>query len=242
MRQKIDAIILDTGNTMTTVAPDPDLQKHSIMEIARLLGVRESSETFKARLSEHYDAYKMSVKQTMVEPSETELWTRWMVPDLPSEKVVPLAGQLTRLWLTRKGRRTLRPDVKATLAELSKRGYVLAILANALSPTEIPDWLEQEGLKKYFKAVVLSSTFGRRKPDPYIFLEAARQAGVEPGKCAYVGDNPSRDIQGARAAGFGSVIILLEAATLSREPNKGRERPDGLIRECRDLLNIFPPR
>ncbi len=89
---------------------------------------------------------------------------------------------------------------------------------------------------------MLSSKFGRRKPDPYIFIEAAQQIGIEPAKCAYVGDNPSRDIEGARRAGFGMVVILLESATLSKEPPKGSQRPDALIRECKDLLNIFPPR
>lgn len=240
--KKIDAIFLDTGNTLTTIVPDPALQDTSRQEIATLLETKVPAEAFMTLLNERYASYKSWVKQTQIEPSETELWTRWLVPDMPPEKVVPLVGKLTQLWTSRKGRRTARPDVKVTIAELHRRGYVLGILANAISSTEIPDWLEREGLKEYFKAVVLSAKIGRRKPDPYVFREAANLAGVEPGKCAYVGDNPSRDIQGARQAGFGAVVILLESKTLSKEPPKVKERPDAMITKVTDLLNIFHPR
>lgn len=123
---------------------------------------------------------------------------------------------------------------------LHERGYTLGIVANSLSKTEIPQWLEADGLSQYFKAVVLSSNFGRRKPDPYIFLEAARIAGVEPSNCAYVGDNPSRDISGARQAGFGMVLILLEPKTLVKESPRGKNKPDGIIGQISDLLIFFP--
>ncbi len=126
--------------------------------------------------------------------------------------------------------------------ELVKRGYTLGIIANSISTTEIPEWLEKDGLAQYFKVVLLSAQFGRRKPDPYIYLEAARLAGAEPARCAYVGDNPSRDIEGTRQAGYSMVVILLEAATLSKEPPKGSARPDAIISACQDLLTIFPPR
>ena len=242
MSRKIDAIFLDTGNTMRVVIKDLIFQRSARKQIAALLGTKESPDEFCERLSRRYESYKIWTKETMIEAPEMEIWTRWMLPDFPAEKVAPLADQLTGLWLEQSGRRTPRPDVKTTIAELHARGYVLGIIANAISKTEIPAWLEADGLAQYFSAVVLSADLGHRKPDPAVYLEAARLAGVEPGHCAYVGDNPSRDITGARAAGFGMVIILLESATLTKEPPKGKDRPDGIIRECRDLLTIFPQR
>lgn len=38
------------------------------------------------------------------------------------------------------------------------------------------------------------------------------------------------------------LLILLERATLEKEPPKGRYKPDGLISEFNALLNFFPPR
>jgi HAD superfamily hydrolase (TIGR01549 family) len=201
---------------MRVVKQDPVLQLRAMEQIAKLVGVQTSTEAFHSLLDERYEAYKKWAKETLLQVSEVEVWTRWMLPEYPVAKITSLAENLTQLWLQRAGHRVPRPEVKRTIIELSQRGYTLGIIANALSKTEIPQWLKTDGLSQYFKTVVLSSNFGLRKPDPYIFLEAARLAGVEPAKCAYVGDNPSRDIAGARQAHFGMVVILLEQETLAR--------------------------
>jgi putative hydrolase of the HAD superfamily len=118
------------------------------------------------------------------------------------ERIGPLAGRLTRLWRDHDGRRVPRPDAKETILELDRRGYILGIIANTITETEIPDWMETDGVMKYFKAVVLSSKVTLRKPDPEIYWEAARRVGVEPARCAYVGDNPVRDVEGTQRAGL----------------------------------------
>jgi len=80
--------------------------------------------------------------------------------------------------------------------ELSRRGYTLGIIANTITETEIPDWLEADGLTTYFKAVVLSSKVRYRKPGPEIYWEAARRIGIEPAHLRLRGDNPIRDVEG----------------------------------------------
>lgn len=238
----IEAIFFDTGNTLRVVEKDALFQNRALAELVRLTGARESPEEFGRVLEQRYQAYKKVAKATQFQASEEELWTRHLLPDTPPGQIAPLAGRLTRLWHDSDGRRVPRPDVRTTLETLHGRGYKLGIIANSISTTEIPDWLASDGLAPLFQAVILSSVVGRRKPDPYIFLEAANAASVPPQACAYVGDNPNRDIQGARAAGFSKVFILLEAETLRKEPLPSHSRPDGILRECRDLLNFFPPR
>jgi len=102
--------------------------------------------------------------------------------------------------------------------------------------------MESDGLTEYFKAVVLSSKVALRKPNPEIYWEAARRVGVEPSKCAYVGDNPIRDVEGTQAAGYGMMILFSEPATLAKEPPNREVKPDCTIQEMRELLDIFPPR
>ena len=242
MNHKVEAIFLDHGNTLRIVVKDELFQAQARQQLAALVGVQESPEAFFERLDERYKVCRKRAKETLIEASERELWTRRMLPDWPSDKIAPLSGKLTRLWRDRDGRRVARPDVKQVVVELSKRGYCLGIIANTITETEIPDWLEEDGLTKYFKTVILSSKFGRRKPGPEIYLEAARRAGVDPARSVYVGDNPSRDILGARLAGFGMVIILMEPATLQKEPPTGEEKPDLIIHELSELLGIFPAR
>ena len=242
MHPDIEAIFLDVGNTLRIVVQDEAFQAQARQQLVTLAGAQEPPEAFFAQLDARWKAYRKWSFENLTEAAEKELWTRFMLPDFPADWIAPLSGKLTRLWRDRDGRRIPRPDVKHTVIELSRRGYCLGIIANTITETEIPDWLEADGLTSYFKAVVLSSKFRHRKPGPEIYLEAARRAGVSPARSVYVGDNPIRDVEGTRLAGFGMVIILMEPAKLEKEPPTGNHKPDRIIHECRELLNIFPPR
>ena len=242
MNQDIEAIFLDHGNTLRIVVPDEEFQAAARRQLAELVGTSMTPEDFCDWLETRYRVCKQRAKETMIEASEADLWTKCMLPDWPAEKIAPLAGKLTRLWRDRDGRRVPRPDTIPVIVELSKRGYHLGIIANTITETEIPDWLEEAGIGHYFETVILSSIYGRRKPGPEIYWEAARSVGVEPAHSVYVGDNPSRDIEGTRAAGFAGTILIMEPATLEKEPATGEAKPEVIIHELRELLDIFPPR
>lgn len=242
MDHQIEAIFLDVGNTLRIVLPDPGFMAQAKESLMILVGTQDSEEAFFEKLESRWKIYRKQSKETLLEASEKELWTRWLLPDYPAETIAPLSGRLTRLWRDKDGRRVPREDVSYVVKELDRRGYKLGIIANTITETEIPDWLEADGLTSYFKAVVLSSKIRTRKPNPEIYWEAARRIGVEPAKCAYVGDNPVRDVEGCRAAGFGMMIILLEPDTLKKEPPTGDARPDFTIKTCSELLEIFPGR
>jgi FMN phosphatase YigB (HAD superfamily) len=242
MQNNIEAIFLDVGNTLRIVVEDKDFIAQSKRQLAELTGATESPDAFHQKLEERYKALRKRAKEKLIEATEKEMWTKWMLPDFPTGKIAPLSSKLTRLWRDCDGRRVPRADVKETVLELSKRGYLLGIIANTITETEIPDYLETDGLTGYFKTVVLSSKVGIRKPNPEIYWEAARRIGVEPAKCVYVGDNPVRDVEGTRAAGYGMFILFYEPATQEKEPSAGDVKPDYTIREMKELLEIFPPR
>jgi len=240
--QNIEAVIFDVGNTLRIVIQDEVFMADARRQISELVGTPMSEDAFIELLEKRYKVLRKQAKEKLIEVSEKEMWTKWMLPDFPAEKIAPLSGKLTRLWRDCDGRRVPRDDVKETVIELSKRGYLLGIIANTITETEIPDYLEEYGLTDYFKTVVLSSKVGIRKPNPEIYWEAARRMGVEPAQCVYVGDNPVRDVEGTRAAGYGMMILILEPETLKKEPPTGEVKPDHTIREIKDLLDIFPPR
>ena len=242
MNPDIKAILLDVGNTLRIVIEDPDFQEKAKKDLMELVGAKESPEEFYSELETRWKAYRKSSKVSLIEASEKELWTKHLLPNYPSEKIAPLAGKLTRLWRDHDGRRVPRDDVKSTLIELDRRGYILGIIANTITETEIPDWMESDGVTKYFKTVILSSKVGIRKPDPKIYWMASSEIGVDPKHCAYLGDNPVRDVEGTHAAGYGMMILFEEPATLAKEPPTGEYKPEYSIKEFSELLDIFPPR
>ena len=242
MKPDVEAIFLDVGNTLRIVLDDKEFAEAAKQEMLKLLEVKEDPEAFFEKLETRWTAHRKRCKKTLVEASERELWTVHMLPDYPKEKIEPLSGKLTRLWRDKDGRRVPRPDVKETIIELHKRGYKLGIIANTITETEMPDWMEDDQVTDYFGSVILSSKVGYRKPNPEIYWLAARELGVEPEKCVYVGDNPVRDVEGTHAAGYGMMILINEPATLAKEPPTGEFKPDYTIENISDLLDIFPPR
>ena len=242
MEKDIEAIFLDVGNTLRIVVEDPEFMRQARQDLMALVGTTESEDAFFAGLNTRWKAYRQQSKASLLEACERDLWTKWLLPDSPPEKIAPLAGRLTRLWRDHDGRRVPRADARSTIIELDRRGYILGIIANTITETEIPDWMESDGVARYFKAVVLSSKVALRKPNPEIYWEAARRVGVAPAKCAYVGDNPVRDVQGTQAAGFGLMILFEEPATLAKEPPNIEVKPDYVIRATCELLDLFPPR
>jgi putative hydrolase of the HAD superfamily len=241
MDQKIDAIFLDVGNTLRILHPDEKHQSLARKNIAEMVGTNDSSEEFCKKLDSRYKAYRKWAFENMTEASETELWTRWLTPEFPSEKITPNALELTYQYRQSMGRREIAEGGKQVIVELYKRGYVLGIISNLITSREIPDWLVEDGLAKYFKSVALSSVLGIRKPDPAIYHYATNQAGVKPERSAYVGDNLNRDVVGTREAGFGLVIILLDEEDSNKELDI-QTKPDLVIHKLNDLLDIFPPR
>ncbi len=242
MNRNIQAIFLDVGNTLRIVIPDEAFQTQARQNLMTLVGATEPMDAFFEKLDARWKAYRKWSFDHLTEASAAELWTRFLLPDLPAERIAPLAGKLTRLWRDKDGRRVPRPDVKPTVIELHRRGYTLGIIANTITETEIPDWLAADHLTEYFQAVVLSSKVRYRKPGPEIYWEAARRAGVAPAHCAYVGDNPQRDVVGTRRAGFGMVVILMSPEKLAHEPPTGEYQPDVIIHTFGELLEVFPPR
>jgi putative hydrolase of the HAD superfamily len=242
MKQEIQAIFLDVGNTLRIVVEDEPFAAQARKQLVALVGAKETPEAFIEKILVNWKTYRKWSFENLTEASEKELWTRFLLPDYPQDVIGPLAGKLTRLWRDKDGRRVPRHDVKATVIELSKRGYILGIIANTITETEIPDWLEADNLAQYFKAVVLSSKVRFRKPGPEIYWEAAKRIGIEPKYCAYVGDNPIRDVEGTQKAGYAMTIILPEPGKSEKDLPLAENKPDAIIQEFGDLLNIFPPR
>ena len=240
MTAEIEAVFIDLGNTLRVLVKDEVHMARARQEILRLLGADADPVAFCEALNLRYKEYRKWAFENLAEAPEAEMWTRWLVPEFPAGKVAPLGAELTYQFRQSMGRRVVVDGGREVVEELLRRGYTLGIISNLIGTREIPEWLEAEGFAPYFKSVVLSSVLGIRKPSPVIYLEAARRAGVEAGKCAYVGDNLKRDVTGTRAAGFGMLVIMISPEGLAEATLTAENRPDVIIHQFRQLLNIFP--
>lgn len=97
------------------------------------------------------------------------------------------------------------PGAKAALAAMAGAGYRQA-LASSAPLKNIGLILESVGIGGFFEAVVSGDEVVAGKPDPQIFLEAARRLGVAPEQCVVVEDALA-GVSAAKAAGMGCVAV-----------------------------------
>jgi putative hydrolase of the HAD superfamily len=67
--------------------------------------------------------------------------------------------------------------------------------------------LDLLGLRAHVDFALISGELGIAKPEPEIFREGLRLAGVRAEQALFVGDSPEFDIAGARASGIRSVWV-----------------------------------
>ena len=116
-------------------------------------------------------------------------------------------------------------------------GLKIGLISNVNSRGQVPANLDLYGIRHYFNPIVLSSEYGRRKPDPAIFHYAARLADVPTSSCIYIGDRIARDILGAKSAGFRMAIQILHDYE-HREEDEGAT-PDAIISDMTELVDIL---
>lgn len=91
--------------------------------------------------------------------------------------------------------------VPEVLRTLHARGYKLAVASGSL-PIKVNTNIKAAGLPiECFSAIVTAADVKKQKPDPEIFLTAARKLGLDPSQCIVAEDAVS-GVTGAKAGGM----------------------------------------
>ena len=244
MNEAIQAILFDMGGTLRrSVKPSPAEKAAALRRIIDLLGTEMESSELYAQLHDRSRRYGAWARSTLNELNEQDLWVKWMLPDWPAEIIRPIAVQLNEAFRDSNSKRIIYDETPDVIISLYRRGYRLGLVSNTTSSVEIPEVLHKLKLRGYFDVVLLSALEGIRKPDDQILRSAAGIMGLPPSACAYIGDQPSRDVAAAQSAGFSAAVILRDPRN-SIEPHKEDEEyiPDHIISNLKELLDIFPPR
>ncbi len=104
------------------------------------------------------------------------------------------------------------PDAELLLRNLISMGYPIA-LATSGSRDTADFVLELTGLKQYFRAIITASDVTKGKPNPEIYLKAARSLDVSPGDCLGIEDSIF-GIQAVKSAGMKCIGV---ATTFPRQ-------------------------
>lgn len=96
-------------------------------------------------------------------------------------------------------------DVLPALDELKAQGVPMIVLSNW--DYSLHEAIRRFELQGYFEFCLASLEEGVEKPDQRLFQIAESRLGHAPGQILHVGDNPTDDFDGARAAGWQAVLL-----------------------------------
>jgi HAD superfamily hydrolase (TIGR01549 family) len=108
--------------------------------------------------------------------------------------------------------------------------YRLGVVSNFYG--NLDGILRAEGLRAHFAVVADSGVLGVTKPDPEIFLHAARALDCRPEDCVMVGDSVPRDMKGAAAAGMKKALIC----AAPQPPDAGQDWTVGTVADLEAVL------
>jgi N-acetyl-D-muramate 6-phosphate phosphatase len=121
------------------------------------------------------------------------------------------------------------------LGQLESRKITWGIVTNKASRFTVP-LVAALGIAHRAACVVSGDTTARLKPAPDSLLHAAREIGIAPQNCLYVGDD-LRDVQAAHAAGMPALAATYGYLGDGEQPEKWGA--DGLIGSPMEVLNFL---
>lgn len=98
-----------------------------------------------------------------------------------------------------------KPGLDELLAWLDGQGVPMAV-ASSSPEALIEHHLAGNGLRHYFKAIISGANVERSKPDPQMFLLAAKAIGVPPAQCLVLEDSYN-GVRAGAAGGFVTVMV-----------------------------------
>ncbi|MDH3689164.1 MAG: HAD family hydrolase [Gammaproteobacteria bacterium] len=133
---------------------------------------------------------------------------------------------------------TVMPDpiegIAEALDDLSKR-YKLCVVSDAIvSPGRcLRQWLELNGLKKYFSGYAFSDEVGYSKPHRDMFASVAQQLSVNMDEMVHVGDRDHNDIKGPQELGMKAILF-----TGTRDNDKATTSANAICEDHKELPAI----
>ena len=244
----IRGVLFDLGGTLHTAGSPPGRDiwfARRLLERLEDYGITLNAgpEELARKLYENSEAYKRRSEKELREFPAAEIWSGWYLRDweISREKLEPIAEELSFLYDYERVKVMRRPYIKETLDALRAQGMKLGLISNIISLSVAPHFLVEYGVREYMDCIVLSSATGIRKPSAEIFRVAEGELGLRPEELAYVGDTLSRDVLGARNAGWKLMIQIRSSSGAKRD--KGLEdsglKPDYIIQELNEIPGII---
>lgn len=119
-----------------------------------------------------------------------------------------------------------------TLKHFRYSGIKLGMVTNGASDIQRSK-IEKFSLEQFFDCITIEGEFGAGKPDASVFIHTLGSLGVSPSEAWMVGDDLSRDVEGAQKAGIYGIWVDWNQSGLSVPAST---KPDRIISCIKELV------
>lgn len=184
-----------------------------------------------AMFERHGIVDRMDVIRQSAGRTGVELIREVLGPDIPEERARALADEKEVIYREMFGADFREVPGFTSFARSAKVAGIKLALGTAGNPENIAFAIGGLQLHDFFDAAVGAADVRRGKPEPDIFLEAARRMGVAPERCVVFEDAPL-GIEAARRAGMRAVALT------TSEPEHDFAKHDHVIRVWTNYLGM----
>jgi len=220
----IKAIIFDVDNTLIDFIQMKEMGIQASATAMIDAGLDKSRKSIVKRLWELLDNYGYEDKK---------VFQRYIKEMLGKVDYRILAHAINAYRNTRIGFMKPFPHVMQTLSELHRRGIRFAVVTDA---PRLKAYLRLTAMRieHLFDVIVTFEDTKKHKPHREPFKVALRKMKLAPEECIMIGDNPSRDIMGAKKLGFTTVF-----AKYGNPQFTGKSGADYDIKDFSELLKMI---
>jgi len=249
MTSTVKGVVFDYGGVIEDLhASDEMLEKGAgfLKGVLGREGVEVSEEALLRALYEGQHEYVSWYEaNNFAELPNERMWREFYLKTLcrdpvVGKKVTAISEELSSIYEFYLYRRRPARSLRNVLKTLLFSGYTMALVSNTISRTLIPERLKKFGVDGFFSSIVLSVDIGVRKPRREIFETALKAAGLRAHECMFIGDTVSRDVEGAKNAGFGMSVLIHSGLTEVKDRGfRGGAQPDEKISSLDDVLRLL---
>ena len=227
---KIKAIFFDLDDTLHDhLKPFNQALKDVFPEINKSIIIEEAYKKFREASDELWESYSEN------RLSLGEMRIKRIIQALKSLGIVITVEDGERFqaqYEERLKQLELFPEVPELLNTLKRKGYTLGLITNGpikhqwnkINKLRLTDFFPNE-------LILVSDEIGKAKPEPEIFIEAAKRLNYQPHQLLYVGDSWINDVSGPVKAGWNSFWFNHRNRKASTE-----DKPIAEIKSLKEIL------
>lgn len=217
------AVLFDLDNTLMDFTTMKKMSCEAAISAMIDAGLKMEKEKAYKKLFDLYQIYGIENK---------EIFQKFLEECVGKVDYKILANGITAYRLVQTGFVEPFPHVRSTLIKLKEKQVKLGVVSDA---PKIKAWLRlsEMRLTDFFDVVVTLDDTGKYKPHHMPFKAALELLKLTPQEVLFVGDNPTRDIKGAKEVGMKTAL-----AKYGQVFKSNGVRSDYILNDVADILDI----